>query len=199
MRAPSLYLYKPNDAFFFAPPSREQEAQGKRIRREAQPAHWFATVSCVYMLLRALALVVGASASAEINCTFAPNECPGVSWDLTPLQQLTRSADLEVAAAAGEVPDEHFWLGVCRSPIEAGQCETLSNISDPAGLQVWRSEAGGEECAPLGSLSTAAWSMASPGNEAEGVLLSFSGGAAGRSMVVRFVCDKSIPKARVLR
>ena len=135
-------------------------------------------------------------ASAALLLVLAPGRCaaqgafcgfkkPGVTYDLSVLQ--LRPGDLTITAAV-DGGQSTFYVHVCSPPQQ--QCTaSKQDKTTIAGVQQWSS--GGVDCASIGSLTTATWSLQDESNVLGGAQVSYTGGDGGRSFVIKFACDQT--------
>lgn len=135
----------------------------------------------------ALLLLAPGRCAAQAFCGLKK---PGVTYDLSVLQLLP--GDLTITAETqppgGAQHSSEFFIHVCSPPSQ--QCaSSKQDKSTIAGIQQWSS--GGTDCASIGSLTTAVWSLQDESNVLGGVQVSYTGGDGGRSFVINFACDQT--------
>ena len=127
-------------------------------------------------------LLLPTPSALRLDCTFAPQECPGVKFDLSQLMQLP-----DVQAPLRRDGNSVEWLRVCQPANEPCETSTVP-IDQRAGVQTWSSGAG-PTCAASGDLATAKWDLITPGFARTGVKLGFTGGDNGRTSQILFMCN----------
>ena len=163
------------------PPSAPPRAHGRRRASQEQRATTPDDGTMMHLLLSAVAAVVPSSCSIAArqgsSCvTFDLSQLPTAAWVL-------RDSTL---------PRTCFAATPCHT-ISAAQTNCTSVVGAHTAPAFQQGQHPSGKCYALGSLATQAATVIDERNASAGLLLTYSGGAGGRVVRYRLVCDPSVP------